>query len=36
MQKFTRALTREIEIAGERFVVTLDAAGLAIRPVGSR
>lgn len=36
MQKFTRALTREIEIAGERFAVTLDASGLAIRPVGSR
>lgn len=36
MQKFTRALTREIEIAGERFAVTLDATGLTIRPVGSR
>jgi cell wall assembly regulator SMI1 len=36
MQKFTRALTREIEVAGERLAVTLDAAGLTVRPVGSR
>jgi cell wall assembly regulator SMI1 len=36
MQKFTRALTREIEIGGERLAVTLDAGGVTIRPVGSR
>jgi cell wall assembly regulator SMI1 len=36
MQKFTRALTREIEVAGERLAVTLDEQGLTIRPVGAR
>ena len=36
MQKFTRALTREIELGGERLAVTLSAEGLAVRPVGSR
>src|SRR5262249_4866957 len=36
MQKFTRALTREIELAGERLAVTLSEAGLSVRPVGSR
>jgi cell wall assembly regulator SMI1 len=36
MQKFTRALTREIEVAGERLAVTLDEQGLTVRPVGSR
>jgi cell wall assembly regulator SMI1 len=36
MQKFTRALTREIEIAGERLAVTLAEDGVTIRPVGSR
>ncbi len=36
MQKFTRALTREIEVAGERLAVTLDGEGLTVRPVGSR
>jgi cell wall assembly regulator SMI1 len=36
MQKFTRALTREIEVAGERLAVTLDTEGLTVRPVGSR
>lgn len=36
MQKFTRALTREIELAGERLAVTLDEKGLTVRPVGSR
>jgi cell wall assembly regulator SMI1 len=36
MQKFTRALTREIEIAGERLAVTLDKDGVTVRPVGSR
>lgn len=36
MQKFTRALTREIEIAGERLAVTLNEEGLMVRPVGSR
>jgi cell wall assembly regulator SMI1 len=36
MQKFTRALTREIEVAGERLAVTLSGEGLSVRPVGSR
>jgi cell wall assembly regulator SMI1 len=36
MQKFTRALTREIEVGGERLAITLDEAGLSLRPVGSR
>src|SRR5436190_54060 len=36
MQKFTRALTREVEVEGERLAVTLDASGLSLRPVGSR
>jgi cell wall assembly regulator SMI1 len=36
MQKFTRSLTREIEIAGERLGVTFSEAGVSIRPVGSR
>src|SRR5205823_5157761 len=36
MQKFTRALTREIEIGGERLALTLSEEGLSVRPVGSR
>jgi cell wall assembly regulator SMI1 len=36
MQKFTRALTREIEVGGERLAVTLDADGVTVRPVGAR
>ena len=36
MQKFTRPLTREIELAGERLALTLDDQGIAVRPVGSR
>jgi cell wall assembly regulator SMI1 len=36
MQKFTRSLTREIEVAGERLAVTFSEEGLSIRPVGSR
>jgi cell wall assembly regulator SMI1 len=36
MQKFTRALTREIEVGGERLAVTLSETSLTIRPVGSR
>lgn len=36
MQKFTRAITREVEINGERLAVTLSDAGVSIRPVGSR
>jgi len=36
MQKFTRPLTREIELAGERLALTLDERGISIRPVGSR
>jgi cell wall assembly regulator SMI1 len=36
MQKFTRALTREIVIGSERLAVTFDEGGLSLRPVGSR
>jgi cell wall assembly regulator SMI1 len=36
VQKFTRALTREIEVAGERLALTLSEQGLSVRPVGSR
>src|SRR5262245_26418417 len=36
MQKFTRALTREVEVGGERLAITFDASGLTVRLVGSR
>jgi cell wall assembly regulator SMI1 len=36
MQKFTRPITREIELAGQRIAVTLDEMGLAMRPIGAR
>jgi cell wall assembly regulator SMI1 len=36
MQKFTRPLTREIEVAGERLALTLTEKGVSVRPVGSR
>lgn len=36
MQKFTRPLTREIEVAGERLALTFNEQGMAVRPVGSR
>jgi cell wall assembly regulator SMI1 len=36
VQKFTRALTREIELAGQRLALDLDENGLSVRPVGSR
>jgi hypothetical protein len=36
VQKFTRPLTREIELGGERIALTLSHEGVAIRPVGSR
>ncbi|HZT80499.1 MAG TPA: SMI1/KNR4 family protein [Gemmataceae bacterium] len=36
MQKFTRPITREIELAGERVALTLDEKGVSLRPVGSR
>jgi cell wall assembly regulator SMI1 len=36
MQKFTRPLTREIELAGERLALTFSDEGIAARPVGSR
>jgi cell wall assembly regulator SMI1 len=36
MQKFTRTLTREIEVGGERLALSLDANGLSVRPVGGR
>jgi hypothetical protein len=36
VQKFTRPLTREIEVAGERLALTLSDQGINVRPVGSR
>jgi hypothetical protein len=36
VQKFTRPITREIEIGGERLAVTFSEQGIAVRPVGSR
>jgi cell wall assembly regulator SMI1 len=36
MQQFTRNLTREIEVGGERFAITLSKEGLSVRPVGGR
>ncbi len=36
MQKFTRAITREVELGGERLALTFDAEGISVRPVGSR
>jgi cell wall assembly regulator SMI1 len=36
VQKFTRPLTREIELAGERLALTFTAEGISVRPVGSR
>ena len=36
MQKFTRPLTREIELAGERLALTFNEQGIVLRPVGSR
>jgi cell wall assembly regulator SMI1 len=36
MQQFTRALTREVQVGGERLALTFDKDGISIRPVGSR
>jgi cell wall assembly regulator SMI1 len=36
MQQFTRSLTREIEVGGERLAITLSKEGLSVRPVGGR
>src|SRR5262245_24113107 len=36
VQKFTRPLTREIELGSERLAVTFSAEGLSLRPVGTR
>jgi cell wall assembly regulator SMI1 len=36
MQKFTRELTREVEVNGERIALTLSEKGVSARPVGSR
>jgi hypothetical protein len=36
VQKFTRPLTREITIAGERLALTFSEEGVSVRPVGSR
>jgi hypothetical protein len=36
VQKFTRPITREIELGGERLALTFNEQGIAVRPVGSR
>jgi cell wall assembly regulator SMI1 len=36
VQKFTRPITREIELAGERLALTLSEEDVSVRPVGSR
>ena len=36
MQKFTRPITREIDLNGQRLAVTFNEQGLSIRPVGTR
>jgi hypothetical protein len=36
VQKFTRPLTREIELASGRLALTFTEQGIAVRPVGSR
>jgi cell wall assembly regulator SMI1 len=36
VQKFTRPITREIELGGERLALTFTEQGLSVRPVGSR
>lgn len=36
MQRFTRSLTREIEVGGERLVLTLSQEGVSVRPLGKR
>ena len=36
MQQFTRSLTREIQVGGERLALTLSKEGLSVRPVGGR
>jgi cell wall assembly regulator SMI1 len=36
VQKFTKSLTREIELGGQRLALTLSAEGVSVRPVGSR
>jgi cell wall assembly regulator SMI1 len=36
VQKFTRPITREVELGGERIAMTMSAEGISLRPVGSR
>ena len=36
MQKFTRPITREIDLNGQRLAVTFNEQGLSFRPVGTR
>jgi cell wall assembly regulator SMI1 len=36
VQKFTRPLTREIDLAGNRLALTLTDQGISVRPVGAR
>jgi len=36
VQKFTRPITREVEIGGDRLAFTFSEQGIAVRPVGSR
>src|SRR5437870_2253392 len=36
MMKFTRPITREVEVGGERLAVTMGEQGVSFRPVGAR
>jgi hypothetical protein len=36
VQKFTRPITREVELGGERLAFTFTEQGLQVRPLGSR
>ncbi len=36
MQKFTRPITREVEVGGDRLAITFGEQGISVRPVGSR
>jgi hypothetical protein len=36
MQKFTRVITREIELGDERLALTFSHDGISVRPIGTR
>jgi hypothetical protein len=36
VQKFTRPITREVEVGGDRLAFTFGDQGISVRPVGSR